>query len=333
MKKQLIGITLVAVTVIAGGIIWCTHHKRPQTSALVLHGNVDLRQVSLAFENGGRIVALSAEEGQRVKKGDLLASLDVETTKLQLAEAEAQTRVRQQALLKLRNGSRREEIAQARSRFASAQADFERAKKELIRLQTVDADTQGRGVSAQDLDRAQAAARVAQAKLNEQSEAVLLTERGAREEDVHSAEAQLQAVQAQVALLELTIDRGRLIAPSEGVVRARLLEAGDMATPQRPVFTLALTQPKWIRVYVGEPDLGRVQPGMSAQVWTDSHPQAMAGKVGYVAAVAEFTPKSVQTTELRTSLVYEVRVRVDDPQDQLKLGQPASVQLAAGASQ
>lgn len=107
-----------------------------------------------------------------------------------------------------------------------------------------------------------------------------------------------------------------------------------MATPQRPVFALALTQPKWVRVYVGEPDLGRIKPGMQARVVTDGNPgRSITGKVGYISSVAEFTPKSVQTEELRTSLVYEVRVLVDDPQDVLRLGQPATVELTTGTAQ
>ena len=118
------------------------------------------------------------------------------------------------------------------------------------------------------------------------------------------------------------------------MVRSRLLEPGDMATPQKPVLALALTQPKWVRVYVGEPDLGRVKPGMPARVTTDGSPgQSIAGKIGYISSVAEFTPKSVQTEELRTSLLYELRVLVDDPQDVLRLGQPATVHLTAGTAQ
>jgi HlyD family secretion protein len=101
-----------------------------------------------------------------------------------------------------------------------------------------------------------------------------------------------------------------------------------MVTPQRPVLSLALTRPKWVRVYVSEPDLGRVKPGMGARVNTDSSPgTTIPGKVGYISSVAEFTPKNVETSELRTSLVYEVRVLVEDPQDALRLGQPATVRL------
>jgi HlyD family secretion protein len=117
------------------------------------------------------------------------------------------------------------------------------------------------------------------------------------------------------------------------VVRSRLLEPGDMATPQRPVFALALAQPKWVRVYVSETDLGKVKPGMTARVVTDSHPDhPLQGKVGYISSVAEFTPKSVQTEELRTSLVYEVRVVVEDSGNVLRLGQPATVRIALAAA-
>jgi HlyD family secretion protein len=102
-----------------------------------------------------------------------------------------------------------------------------------------------------------------------------------------------------------------------------------MASPQRPVFTLAITDPKWVRAYVTEADLGRVRPGMAATLHTDSHPnQPLAGRVGYISSVAEFTPKTVQTEELRSSLVYEIRVLADDPEDRLRLGMPVTVRIS-----
>jgi HlyD family secretion protein len=143
---------------------------------------------------------------------------------------------------------------------------------------------------------------------------------------VAAAQAQLKASLAQLALLQHQIDLGELKAPADAVVRSRLLEPGDMATPQRPVFALALSGPKWVRVYVSERNLSRVRPGMAVRVTTDGQPdQPLQGQVGFISPVAEFTPKSVQTEELRTSLVYEVRVRIDDPADVLRMGQPATV--------
>ncbi len=333
MKKPLIVAALAAVLIIAGLLWWKNHDTGPAT-VLTLHGNVDIRQVSLAFDGTGRVAELRAEEGDKVKAGAVLAMLDTRTLALQAEQAHSQIEVQQQTLLRLRNGSRPQEIAQARSRWVAAQADSERAGQDLARLQSIAANTQGRAVSAQDLDGAKSALQVARARSLEQREALRLTQLGPRAEEVAGAEAQLKASQAQWALLQHQIDLGRLEAPADAVVRSRLLEPGDMATPQRPVFALALTQPKWVRVYVGEADLGKVKPGMAARVETDSHPeQPFAGKVGYISSVAEFTPKSVQTEELRTSLVYEVRVLVEDADDVLRLGQPATVRLATGAAQ
>ena len=102
-----------------------------------------------------------------------------------------------------------------------------------------------------------------------------------------------------------------------------------MASPQRPVYTLAIANPKWVRAYVAEPDLGRIRPGMPAKLLTDSQPdQPLEGRIGYISSVAEFTPKTVQTEELRSSLVYEVRVLADDSADRLRLGMPATVRIA-----
>ena len=159
-----------------------------------------------------------------------------------------------------------------------------------------------------------------------------LAEAGTRTEEIAAAEAQLKASEASLALLKHQIDQGQLRAPVDAVVRSRLHEPGDMVTSSSAVFSLALTDPKWVRVYVSEPDLGKLKPGMAAQVFTDSHPdQPIGGKVGYISSVAEFTPKSVQTEELRTNLVYEVRVIVDAADNVLRLGQPATVRFAVGA--
>jgi HlyD family secretion protein len=288
----------------------------------------------LAFDGSGRVAELRVEEGDRVNAGVVLGVLDTRTLALQAEQAQAQIGVQQQTLQRLRNGARPQEIAQARSRVTAAQVDAAQAEQDLQRLQGIAANTQGRGVSAQDLDRAKSHLQVVQAKLTDQQEALRLTELGPRAEDVAGAEAQLKAAQAQLALLQHQIAQGQLKAPADAVVRSRLLEPGDMATPQKPVLALALTQPKWVRVYVGEPDLGRVKPGMPARVTTDGSPgQSIAGKIGYISSVAEFTPKSVQTEALRTSLLYELRVLVDDPQDVLRLGQPATVHLTAGTAQ
>jgi HlyD family secretion protein len=262
----------------------------------------------------------------------VLARLDTRTLALQTEQASAQIEVQEQALRRIRSGPRPQEVEQARSRLTAAQAEQSRLQQDLARLQGISGKTQGRGVSKQDLDRAESAMQTNSARVDEAREGLRLLEAGSRVEDIGSAEAQVKASRAQLALLHHQIDLGELKAPVDAVVRSRLLEPGDMATPQKPVFTLALTQPKWVRVYVNETDLGKVKPGMAARVMTDSQTEALTGKVSFIASTAEFTPKSVETEELRTSLVYEVRVLVDDTADVLRLGQPVTVQLATGGS-
>ena len=285
--------------------------------ALTLYGNVDIRQIALAFEGSGRVLEMAVDEGARVQAGQTLA--------LQAAQARAQIEAQRQSLRKLESGTRPQEVAQAQSRVAAARADAARARQDLARLRQL---AGGGAASRQALEHAQTAAQVAEAKVRETQEALRLAQIGPREEDIATARAQLKAAEAALALLEHQIEQGALRAPVSAVVRACLLEPGDMASPQRPAYTLALTQPKWVRVYVAEPDLGRVAPGIPAAVTTDSQPdQPLRGTVGYIASVAEFTPRQVQTAELRTSLVYEVRVQVDDPADALRLGQPATVRL------
>ena len=151
---------------------------------------------------------------------------------------------------------------------------------------------------------------------------------GPRLEDIAEAEAQLAVAHAELDRLNYRLTQAELKAPINATVRSRLLEPGDMASPERPVYALAITDPKWVRAYILEADLGRIKPGMAASVTIDSRPdESIPGRVGYISSVAEFTPKTVQTEELRTSLVYEVRVFVDDPGDRLRLGMPATVRI------
>lgn len=326
MKKPIVMIVLLAA-VAACWYGW--QHWRPHgQDAGVFYGNIDVRQVSLAFEGSGRVAQVGVEEGDRVQPGQVLAVLDTRTLALQADQLRAQ----EENLRRLKNGARPAEIAQARSRLAAARADAQRARREQARLERIATASSG-AVSVQDVDRARSAARVAQAAVKERQDALALVQEGARREEIDAADAQVAAARAQLALLRHQLDQGELRAPVASVVRSRLLEPGDMASPQRPVLALAVTSPKWARIYVDESSLGQVKPGQTAQLSVDSMPgRTLAGRVGYISSVAEFTPKSVQTEVLRTSLVYEVRVLVDDPDDVLRLGQPVTVRLESGTA-
>jgi HlyD family secretion protein len=169
---------------------------------------------------------------------------------------------------------------------------------------------------------------MARAELRVAEESLALSVEGPRVEEIEEARAVLMAAEAQLALALEKLKDTELLAPADGVVRNRILEVGDMATPQTPVFTLALNDPVWVRTYAPETDLGKLVPGMLAEVFTDSYPdKKYQGWIGFVSPTAEFTPKSVQTPELRTRLVYQVRIFVCNPQDELRLGMPATVSI------
>ena len=326
MRKVLV-LAVAAVALGSAFFFWSRRTPAPP-QALILHGNVDIRQVSLAFDGSGRIAEVRAEEGDRVRAGAVLATIDTRTFELQIDQATAQIEAQEQNLRRLRNGARPQEIEEARSRLATAEAEVARATDDLTRLQGIAAKTEGRGVSRQDLDRAQSTVRTATLRTNELRDALHLVESGSRAEDIAGAEAQVKASRAQLALLRHQIELGTLKAPVDAVVRSRLLEPGDMAAPQRPVLTLALMQPKWVRVYVAETDLGKVRVGLPSRIRTDGQRDVLTGNISFIASTAEFTPKSVETEELRTSLVYEVRILVEDPTDILRLGQPVTVEIA-----
>jgi HlyD family secretion protein len=174
---------------------------------------------------------------------------------------------------------------------------------------------------------------VAEAKLAVNRKALDLQVAGPRKEDVAQAEAQLRSDQAQLALLRRQLADTELHAPIDGVVRSRLVEPGEIASPQKAAFTLAITDPKWIRAYIAESDFAAVHEGIKASVTTDAFAHPFSGWVGFISPMAEFTPKTVQTEELRSSLVYEIRVFVKDPEDKLRLGMPATVRLETASRQ
>jgi HlyD family secretion protein len=331
MKRALLIVVLLAAA--GGGLAWWLTHRHQPPREFALYGNVDLRQVQLAFNNSERIVAVKVQEGDRVHRGKLLALLDTSRLKPQVDQAAAQVAAQRQVVARLRSGSRPEEIAQARANVEAAKADAANARRQYRRLKELSSvrledRSKVQAVSQEELDNAHAALDVAEAKLAVNQKALELAVAGPRKEDIAEAEANLRAKEAQLALLQQQLDDAELKAPADAVVRTRLLEPGEMASPQRPVFNLALTDPKWVRAYVSEPDLGKVQKGQKAFVTVDSFPERrFEGWVGFISPVAEFTPKTVQTEELRTSLVYEVRIFVKDPSDELRLGMPATVTL------
>jgi membrane fusion protein YbhG len=324
-RKRLVMLLMVAVALgIASWLYFSL--TRPISGAFVtLYGNVDIREVQPAFNDSGPVTQMLVNEGAVVKKGDLIATLDDRRYAASLAQAEGQMRNQEQALAKLLAGSRPEEIDQAKATMDALRTV---AQNDDANYRRYAALARSGYASVQQRDDAKAAFDTASRQYEAARQIYVLAVKGPRKEDIASARAALQADQAAVALAQRQLADTRLYAPDDGVVENRILEPGDMASPTEPVYTIALRSPLWVRAYVPESDLGKIVLGMRAEVTTDSFPgRVYQGWVGYISPTAEFTPKTVETPELRTALVYQVRLYVCDARNELHLGMPATVRI------
>ena len=322
LRRPIIALLLLAA-VAAGVWFWHSRQRTPSVNELIVYGNVDIRQVQLAFNGSQRIASMAAKEGDRVSKGQLLATLETQRLEQTVGRVAGQAQAQKEVVARLEAGSRPEEIRKTRADVEAARADAYNAALTHRRMETLAAKD---AVPQQRADDAKAAAEATEARLNAARETLRLAVEGPRKEDIASAKATLRGYEAELAFAKRELADASLYAPVDGIIQDRILEPGDMASPQRPVYTVALIDPLWVRTYVSEPDLGKIRPGMIAEVRTDSYPgKRYRAWIGFISPTAEFTPKAVETPQVRTSLVYQVRVHVCNPQNELRLGMPATV--------
>jgi HlyD family secretion protein len=316
----------VAVAACVGGAAWYFLAQDGEEEAqLVLQGNIDVRQVNLSFKVDGRLETLLVDEGDTVKAGQVIATLDKRYFQDELRVARAARDNLAAALAKLRHGSRPEEIAQAKAQLALQGATLERAGRDYERARRLIGSS---ALARQDVDQYQATWGVAEANVKYAQETLRLAVIGPRQEDIDAASAQLAQQEASIIQTERRLADSDLVAPSDGIILTRAQERGAILQSGATVFTLTLASPVWVRTYVNEPDLGLIRPGMQAQVTTDTAPdRPNSGHIGFISPTAEFTPKTVETRELRTDLVYRLRVVVDNPDGGLRQGMPVTVNL------
>ena len=279
-KKQRIVIGLIVIGMVAGVVAWwkVSHNNAVAKTSLTLYGNVDIREVHLAFNASEHVARILVDEGDRVHSGQLLARLHTERLQAGLDKAKA-------------------DVVAFKAEANAAALSYKRIKSLAVR-------------------------KLASVEQTELAEAKSL-----------AANAHVTAAEAGVTVSKQALKDAQLYAPTDGIIRDRIVEAGDFVTPQTPVLTLALANPVWVRTYLPESYLGRVKPGIPAHISTDSYPDKQyQGWVGSISPTAEFTPKNVETPELRTRLVYQMRVFVCNPQLELRLGMPATVSVELNAT-
>ena len=225
--KKIIALAAVVILAAAGFYFWYRDHHK-ETGPLVLYGNVDIRQVSVAFNGSERIEEMTKREGDRVKKGEVLARLTTRPIELGIARAKAGIAGQEAIVAKLHNGSRPEQVIQAESQVNAIAAEEENARTYYERMSAL---LEEGAVSRQSADTAKAQWKSAEAKLRNAEAALSLAETGPREEDIRAAEAKLSALEAELKDYEYRLSESTLTAPQDGVIRSRLAEPGDMASP------------------------------------------------------------------------------------------------------
>lgn len=320
-KKKIAAVTVVVIALAVGG--WAFKHYSVSDSELKLYGSIDMRTVDLAFEESGRLASVLYEEGGQVKAGEILARLDERRYRIARDQAASSVGVAQAQLNLLLAGSRVEEIDVARAKLKAAEANLVLSERTCKRYRNM-----GKASSALVRDEACYRASADRALRDEAKRTLDMLLAGTRAEEIEVARATLKQTQSQLADAQRALDNCTLYAPADGVIRSRLKEPGDMVGASAAIYEMALMNPLWARVYIDEPNLGLITMGQKVAVSVDSFPnKTFNASVGFISSVAEFTPKTVQTEAIRTNLVYEVRLTVEDPEGLLRLGMPVTAKL------
>ncbi len=382
-KKTFI-IVFVALLGIAIGAHYWNHWRGEGGQTIKISGNIELTEVEIAFKSAGRLVFLAVDEGDFVKKGELIAKLDQaelserrnsaqaafastesrlsqmttsiqfqgEQVEGQLARAKAELQQAEAALRDLEAGSRQQEIEASRAVMSKAETDYAKAERDWNRAQTL---YQKEDISTSQYDDFRARFESAKALLQQSREQFDLVKEGPRKENIEAARAQVQRAranlrlaeanrieltrlhqeksaresdvrqaQSQLGVFETQLRDSEVFAPMNGIVLVKAAEPGEVLAAGTTVVTLGNLAKPWLRGYINEKDLGRVKLGTAVKVTTDSFPgKAYDGKITFIAAEAEFTPKQIQTQEERVKLVYRIKIEIDNPNGELKSNMPA----------
>jgi HlyD family secretion protein len=390
MKRIIFIVLLIVVLGAAGMLAYRSLHPEVSNRILV-SGNIELSQVDIAFKTSGRLIERTVTEGDPVQKGMVIARLDREqllhqrdtaaaalsTAQAQLAEsisalkwqretmaADMQLRnadlsAAQSQLLQLKNGARPQELQQSQAAVAAAQSQYDQAKKDWDRAQTL---YKNDDISTSQFDQFRARFESTDANLKQVKQQADLVQAGPRSETIESAAAQveraraslrvgqansietkrreqdivarqgdIERAKAQIDLIDSQLADTIAISPINGVVLVKAADVGEVLAPGTSVVTVGDIDHPWLRAYIREQDLGRVKLGDKVRVTTDSfHNKVYDGRVSFISSDAEFTPKQIQTSEERVKLVYRIKIDIDNPRHELKSNMPADAEILTG---
>ncbi|HTY22703.1 MAG TPA: efflux RND transporter periplasmic adaptor subunit [Desulfomonilaceae bacterium] len=320
-KKSVIGLIVLALAAGALGVWLYSKDRRTLDGKIFVSGNIEATEVDLSFRISGQIDSLPIQEGDRVQKGQTIATLDTDTLRSQKGAAEAEIANARAVLDELEEGTRSEQIDQARAQWKAAESRMKNAKDEFDRYMQLYKEGV---VSASTYDARETTLKVATEEYNNALQRLTELERGPREQQIRAASHRWDRAKWELKRIELDIEHSVLTTPVSGVVLVKASELGEVVLPGAPVATVAAIDEVWLKGYVGEQDLGRIKLGQKAEITTDTFPgKVYSGVVTFISPRAEFTPKNVQTKEERVKQVYRTKITIPNREQELKIGMPA----------
>jgi HlyD family secretion protein len=288
-------------------------------------GNIEATNIVVSSQVAGKVIQILKDEGDMVNKSDTVIIIDPETYRLKLDEALASKEyaLAQYKLLKV--GARSEDIKQAEENLKQAQVAFDLAEKDKGRMDNL---YSSQTITKKQHDDAVANYEITLAKLNSAKENLEKVKNLARPEELRQAEANLNRAIANVNLLQKNLNDCFVTSPSSGFITKKFVEYGETAGLMSSLFQVADLGSVELVIYVSETELGNVKLGQEAEIKVDTFPnKSFDGKVIYISPQAEFTPKNIQTQEERTRLVFAVKIKIDNPDFELKDGMPADASI------
>jgi len=319
-------LALLVIAALSVAAAWAGRHLSGGTPAPVsVTGTIEATQVDVSVKITGRILERLVKEGDTVSRGQLLVRLDDSELAADVKRQEAALRSAQATLRDLEKGARPQEIEDARAAVSSAEATRSMTERE---FQRNDQLFKQNLIAAQDVDRARQAYEVARAQERSAREKLALVLAGSRPDQIDAARWQVTQAESALAQAQSRLREARVIAPIDGVVLRKNLEAGETANPGVPILTLVNPKDVWLRAYVPETEVGRLKIGDTATLRVDAFPnRVFSGRLIEIGSEAEYTPRNVQTKKERVNLVFRIKIQIDNPAGILKPGLPADADV------
>ena len=326
-------VRLIGVALLIGAIafLWwrfgpiAERNRSPNT--ILATGTIEATEIDVSAEIGGQIEGLFVDEGDRVKKGQLIAKIEDSQLEAEMVRVEAALESARETLEDLEAGARSEELERARVQVELARATLELAEADWNRA----SELYREGVlSENQRDSKRAGHDVAKNQYEAATEELKLLKAGARPDQIEAARWQVKQAEAALRLARVRLEKTEVLSPASGVVLVKDSEEGEVIMPGVPIVTISDVDEMWVKIYIDEANIGKIKLGQQAELRVDSFPERdFSGKITYISDEAEFTPKNIQTREDRVKLVFAVKVGTDNEGGLLKPGMYADVTIRA----